>query len=172
MGVHGHQPQVVAPLLGHGIIKAQATDRIPHEVPVQQPERPGGRYGDRPTRPRPAVVAVLVVLGALFAAWVVWAGLGAATPEPGADVSAFRVVSDAEIEVRVVATSGSPERFGCSVQALDRTREVVGVASVTLRPARDGREGRWVTVRTRDRAVTATVGRCSAMDRAAGRGQD
>ncbi len=139
---------------------------------MQQPDRPGGRYGDRPTRPRPAVLALVVVVATLFAAWVVWAGLGAAAPEPGADVTAFRVVSDAEIEVRVAATSGSPERFGCSVRALDRTREVVGVASVTLRPGRDSGEGRWVTVRTRDRAVTATVGRCSAPDGAAGRPQD
>jgi hypothetical protein len=48
------------------------------------------------------------------------------------------------------------------VQALDRTRGVVGVAGVTLQADDPDQRDRWVTVRTRDRAVTATVAGCSA----------
>jgi hypothetical protein len=126
--------------------------------------RPDGRYGDRPGRPRPAVVAAVVVLATAFVSWVVWVALDAADPPPGADVTAFRVVSDTRIEVRVQASPGADigadSELGCSVQALDRTREVVGVAGVSLRPGEADGGGTWVTVRTRDRAVTATVGRC------------
>ena len=126
----------------------------------QQAGRPDGRYGDRRHGPRPSAVALVIVVAALFVGWVVWAALGAADRGPGADVTAFRVSSDDEIEVRVTVTSGGDERFGCSVRALDRTREVVGVAGVELGGGRAGEAQRWVTVRTRDRAVTATVGRC------------
>jgi hypothetical protein len=107
-------------------------------------------------------VALAVALATIFLGWVVWAALGAADPGPGADVTAFRVVSDDEIEVRVTATSRVDGPFDCSLQALDRTREVVGVAAVALGTGREGRTQRWVSVRTRDRAVTATVGRCTA----------
>lgn len=126
--------------------------------------RTDGRYGaPRPGR-RPGTVALVVVLGTLFVGWVVWAALGAADPGPRADVTAFRIVSDDEIEVRVTASTGTDGRFDCSVQALDRTREVVGVAAVALGTGKEGRTQRWATVRTRDRAVTATVGRCTAQD--------
>jgi hypothetical protein len=99
-----------------------------------------------------------------FLSWVVWAALGATAPEADADVTAFRVVSDEKTEVRVTAAPGSAGRFGCSVRALDRTREVVGVGTVTLEPGREAGAERWVSVRTRERAVTATVGRCSSKD--------
>lgn len=124
--------------------------------------RTDGRYGaPRPGR-RPGAVALVVALAAAFLGWVVWAALGAADPGPGAGVTAFKVVSDDEIEVRVTATTRVDVPFDCSVQALDRTREVVGVAAVALGTGGEGRTQRWVSVRTRDRAVTATVGRCTA----------
>ena len=116
---------------------------------MQQPDRPGGRYGDRPTRPRPAVLALVVVVAALFAAWVVWAGLGAAAPEPGADVTAFRVVSDAEIEVRVAATSGSTGALRLQRAGPGPHPGGGGRGQRDLRPGRTAATGRWVTVRTR-----------------------
>jgi hypothetical protein len=159
MGVHRHQPK----LLAHAIIKAQPPDDIPREVPVQQAAaRPEGRYGPPRDRPSRGVVAGVVLVATLFLGWVVWAALGAAAPDVGAEVTGFRVPSDERIDVRVAASPGSSGRFGCRVRALDRTREVVGVAGVTLDGDRPGRSERWVSVRTRDRAVTATVGSCAA----------
>ncbi|MGH8892138.1 MAG: DUF4307 domain-containing protein [Actinomycetes bacterium] len=131
-------------------------------MPVQEPAGPPlRRYAGRASSGRRGAVAAAVVLGVLLAAWVVWAALGAAAPEANAHVTAFRVVSDAEIDVRVTAAAGSVGRFACSVRALDGTREVVGVAAVPLDASREGGTEGWVTVRTRDRAVTATVGRCT-----------
>jgi hypothetical protein len=158
MGMHRHQPE----LLAHAIIKAQPPDEIPREVPVQQAAtRPEGRYGAPGGRPGRGMVAGVVVLASLFLGWVIWAALGAAAPEAGARVTAFEVRSDDLIDVRVGATPGSEGTFGCRVQALDRTRAVVGVAGVTLDADRRGRSERWVAVRTRDRAVTATVASCA-----------
>ena len=119
--------------------------------------RPADRYGEGGRRPPKALVAGLVVLATAFVSWVVWAALGAADRDPGGEVSGFRVVSDERIDVRVRLAVGSEGPLGCTVQALDRTREVVGVAGVELGPKRPER---WVPVRTRERAVTATLGRC------------
>lgn len=122
--------------------------------------RPPGRYGESASRPRPGVVAAVVVLATAFVGWVVWAALGAASPLPLGQVTAFRITSDEEIEVRVRVVDDSDDRVSCGVQALDRTREVVGVARVELPAGGDDSREEWVRVRTRDRAVTATVGRC------------
>ena len=124
--------------------------------------RPAGRYGASSRPPSRGLVATVVVVSAAFLGWVVWAGLGAAAPELRGEVTGFRIVSEATIQVRVAAGAGTSGRFACTVRALDRTREVVGVAGVALDPdSRAGRE-RWVTVRTRDRAVTATLGDCAS----------
>jgi len=123
----------------------------------QSRSRPADRYGEGRRRPPKALVAGVVVLATAFVSWVVWAALAATDRDPGGEVSGYRVVSAERIDVRVRLAAGSHGRLGCTVQALDRTREVVGVAAVRLGP---DRPERWVPVRTRDRAVTATLGRC------------
>jgi len=120
-------------------------------------DAPASRYGDSSTRPRPGAVAAVVVLAAAFVAWVVWAAIGAVDREPRAEVAAFDIASGTSIDVRVRLRSGDGPVV-CTVRALDRTREVVGVADVRLGP---DRADRWVTVRTRDPAVTATLERCT-----------
>jgi len=161
MGVDRHQPQLVA----HGTIIAQATDDIPHEVPVQQASaRPAGRYGERSPRGRRVTVAAAVVLSVAFLAWVLWAALGAASPGVRGEVTAFTVVSDEAIEVTVAVSGGVAGQVGCSVQALSRTREVVGVGDIVLDPSREERDEGRITLRTRDRAVSAVIGRCDAVD--------
>ena len=125
--------------------------------PTSGRERPAGRYRDDGRRPRPGAVAAVVVLAAAFVGWVVWAALGATDRGPQAEVSAFRVESADSMQVRVRLVAGTAARSSCTVQAVDRTREVVGVARVALSPRRPER---WVPVRTRDRAVSATVAGC------------
>lgn len=156
-----HQPQ----LLAHGTIIAQDAADIPREVPVQQDSGlPAGRYGRRSPRAGRPTVAAAVVLSAGFLAWVVWAALGAASPGVRGEVTAFTVVSDEAIEVRVMVSGGDGGPVGCSVQALSRTREVVGARDIVLDPSRaDGEEGS-LTLRTREPAVSAVVGRCAALD--------
>jgi hypothetical protein len=106
-------------------------------------------------------VALVVLLATAFVGWVVWAALGAAAPSAAARVAGFEVTGDDRIEVRVQAAAGSSGRFACRVRALDRSRDVVGVATVRLDADRPRGVERRVTVRTRGRAVTATVGDCA-----------
>jgi len=103
----------------------------------------------------------VVVLATAFVGWVLWAALGAASPDVRGDVTAFTVRSADAITVRVTVGGASEGPVGCSIRALDRDREVVGVGSIVLDPSRPGRREGWVTVRTRDRAVTATLGSCA-----------
>ena len=126
-----------------------------------QPARSGERYGDPRPRGGRGLVAGVVVLATAFLGWVVWAALGAAAPDVRGEVTGFRVQSREAIRVRVAAAPGAPGPLACSVQALDRTREVVGVGEVRLDPASRADRERWLMGRTRDRAVTATVGDCS-----------
>lgn len=123
--------------------------------------RPVGRYGEpRPAGRRRAVVAAAAVATA-FLAWVIWAGLGAARTGPTAQVTAFRILGAAATEAKVTAT-GPAGRIVCAVRALDSTREVVGIGEVSLDPGAESSRERWVTIRTRERAVTAMVGGCTA----------
>jgi len=159
--VDRHQTQLVA----HGTIIAQVAHDIPHEVPVQKPTpRPAGRYGEPSTGGRRGTVAASIVLAAAFFGWVLWAALGAASPGVRGEVTAFTVVSDEAIDVRVAVSGGEDAPVGCSVQALGRTREVVGVGEIVVDPSRTDRGESRVTVRTRDRAVSAVIGRCEAVD--------
>jgi Domain of unknown function (DUF4307) len=122
--------------------------------------RPDGRYGGTAPRRRPGAVAAVVVLATAFVGWVVWAALGAAAPAATGQVVGFRVVSAHELRVSLVV-GGDTGRVICTVQALDRTREVVGVTTATARVGGSGRADARVVVRTRARAVTAVVGGCS-----------
>lgn len=135
-------------------------------MPKRNPP-PADRYGAPPGRPSRWLVAGVVALAAAFVGWVVWAALGAAEPQVRGEVTGFRVRSEKVIEVRVAAVPGSPGPMACTVRALDRTRGEVGVAGVSLDPAATSQRERWVSVRTRDRAVTATIGACSPLRRGA-----
>ena len=129
---------------------------------MQQPARPAGRYGEPAQGRRRATVLGATLLAAAFLGWVVWAAWGAAAPDVRGEGTAFRVRSDDAGAVRVTAAGGAAGGLTCTVRALDRTREVVGVGEVALDADRARGRERWVTVRTRDRAVTATVGTCAA----------
>jgi hypothetical protein len=65
------------------------------------------------------------------------------------------------IEVRLVL-GGNAGPVSCTVQALDRTREVVGVTTARGRVGDGGRAETTVTIRTRARPVTAVVDACTA----------
>src|ERR1700704_5083845 len=105
MRMDRHQPQ----LLAHGTIIADSTDGLAHEGPRRShdgpktvpqgptrfpmsrsaPAGPPGRYDERSRRPRPAVVAAIVVVITVFGAWVLWAALGAASPDVRSELVSF-----------------------------------------------------------------------------------
>jgi hypothetical protein len=122
--------------------------------------RPDGRYGRTAPRRRPGVVAALVVVATAFVGWVVWAALGAAAPAATGEVTGFRVTGPHAVRVSLTV-GGDQGRLSCTVQALDRTREVVGVTTATARVGSSGRAQTTVVVRTRATAVTAVVDGCT-----------
>jgi hypothetical protein len=124
------------------------------------PARPAGRYGDRGRRLRPGPVAAIVVLAAVFAAWVVWAALGAATPDVRSDLLSFRVLGADRVRVRIEVVADARRAVTCTVQAQDRNREPVGVRRLTVPAGTDGTRRVGTTVSTRARAVTAVVVGC------------
>ena len=126
-----------------------------------QTSPPPGRYGDVPRRRRPGVVAAVVVLATGFVGWVVWAALAAAAPEATGQVTGFRVKGPHALEVELVL-GGERGPVACTVQALDRTRDVVGVTTARGRVGASGRVEATVVVRTRARAVAAVVDGCTA----------
>jgi Domain of unknown function (DUF4307) len=124
------------------------------------PARPAGRYGDRGRRPRPLMVAALVVLVAAFGGWVLWAALGAATPDVRSDIVGFRIIDAASMRASIEVSADANRSVTCTVQAQDRSHEPVGVARTTLPAGTDATRHAGVLVRTRSLAVTAVIIGC------------
>jgi hypothetical protein len=124
------------------------------------PVRPAGRYGERPRRLGPAPVAAIVVIATGFLGWVLWAALGAATPDVRSDLVAFRVVSDARATARIEVTADARRSVTCTVQAEDRTREPVGIRRLVVPAGSEGTRRASTSVSTRARAVTVVLVGC------------
>ena len=124
------------------------------------PARPAGRYGDRGGRQRPAMVAAVVVVVAGFLGWVLWAALGAATPDVRSDMLGFRIVDADSVRARIEVSADAQRSVTCTVQAQDRNHEPVGVARTTLPAGADATRRATVVIRTRALAVTAVIVGC------------
>ena len=125
------------------------------------PARPAGRYGERGgRRPRPVMVAALVVLVAAFGGWVLWAGLGAATPDVRSDIVGFRIIDAESMRASIEVSADARRPVTCTVQAEDRNHEPVGVARTTLPSGSAATRHASVVVRTRSLAVTAVIVGC------------
>jgi Domain of unknown function (DUF4307) len=124
------------------------------------PARPAGRYGENSRRPRPLVVAALVVLVASFGAWVLWAGLGAATPDVRNTMLGFRIVGASSVRTSIEVSADAHRTVTCTLQAEDRNHEPVGVARTTLPAGTAATRRANVVVRTRSLAVTVVIVGC------------
>jgi hypothetical protein len=124
------------------------------------PTRPAGRYDDGSKRPRPAAVAALVVLVGGFGAWVLWAGLGAATPEVRSDLLGFRIVNADSVRARIEVSADASRPVACTLQAEDRNHEPVGLVRTTLPAGADATRRAEVVVHTRSSAVTVVIVGC------------
>ena len=120
-----------------------------------------GRYGAAPRRPGPVLVATLVVLATAFVGWVVWAALAASAPAASGQVTGFRVRGPHSLTVEVTM-GGDRGPVSCTIQALDATRDVVGVTTARARVGSSGRVATSVLVRTRAKAVSAVVSDCAS----------
>lgn len=124
------------------------------------PARPPGRYDDGGRRPRAAAVVAIVVLACAFGAWVLWAAVGAATPDVRSELQGFTVLDDSRARVSITATADHRTPVTCTVEAEDRNREPVGVTRVRLEAGAQATRAATSVVRTRSRAVTVVIVGC------------
>lgn len=103
---------------------------------------------------------MVTLLAGAFLGWLGWAALGAATPQTRSNVLGFRVLDDHRLEVRFEVTASRDSAVTCSIQALGRSTDVVGISAVTIGAGRSDRRLARTVVRTRERAVTATLAGC------------
>jgi Domain of unknown function (DUF4307) len=137
-----------------------ATSPIP-EDPLSDPSPLDERYGRRPpASQRRRLVLAMVGVGLLVAAtaalfvWIRVAGSGVSFTVGGYDVR-----SDSQVTVTFTVAKPDGTAVSCRVTAQDRVRDVVGSQDVTL-PAAGSELTRTTTLRTRGRAVVATVDSC------------
>jgi hypothetical protein len=105
------------------------------------------------------VVAAIVIVVTVFGAWVLWAALGAATPDVRSELVSFRVRADG-VRTSFDATGDAHRAISCTLQAEDRDREPVGIRRVTLPPGAEATRRASTFVSTRARAVTVVIVGC------------
>ncbi|MDT3396718.1 DUF4307 domain-containing protein [Streptomyces sp. B1866] len=126
---------------------------------------PSGRYG-RATDERAdrTLKVVGAVLGAGAVAVLGWFGFSYFTSQDvTGQVTAFQVVSDDAVQVRLEVTKGESATGVCTLRALDADHAEVGRKDVTIDQRRDD-VVRVVTVRTTSRATAAELVDCESAD--------
>ena len=134
----------------------QHSQHSPENAPAEH-----ARYRRRSASTRPLlVVGVLVAI--VGVAWVIWAGVHAATRDSGVIPVGYQVVDDSHVQVRYQVQLSRSQATVCTLQAQNSDQTVVGQVNVRLpaRPQGDLTESRRDTVRTTQRAATATVTSC------------
>ncbi len=127
-----------------------------------QPGALDGRYGPATAPGRRRTLRVVGAVAALVAlAWVVWAGLGQARVDVRSDDVGFVIVSDQRVDVTYDVGKDPGRTAVCTLQALDRGKGTVGLATVTIGPARERVTRSTSTVRTSAPAVTGIVRDCA-----------
>ena len=103
------------------------------------------------------IVGVLGV-GAMVAV-VIWYGLAANVGAVVPEVTAYRVVSDSQLEVDYRLTRPADRAVTCTITGLDARKGIVGTVTDEV-PAGESRVQRSVEIRTAQRAVTGVVDSC------------
>jgi len=103
------------------------------------------------------IVGVLGV-GAMVAV-VIWYGLAANVGAVVPEVTAYRVVSDSQLEVDYRLTRPADRAVTCTITGLDARKGIVGTVTDEV-PAGESRVQRSVEIRTAQRALTGVVDSC------------
>ena len=112
---------------------------------------------------RPVLIGAVVLLGVVFLTWLIWAATVHANPVVSGQVSAYRVVSDREIDVTVTVDRPDPSMaVVCNVVAQAADFQAVGALDRLEVPPRAERVVNvTVTLKTLRRATSASVKSCS-----------
>lgn len=128
----------------------------------QQHRRPEGRY-PRPSRgwrPPRWVVAVLIVVGAMLTVWLGWGLIQMDRNKLAWDSDSFTIVSDEEVSVTFRVSKATKAPVRCDVQAQNGQFSIIGVASTRIAADAPRNTEHVVTVKTIERAVSASVAKC------------
>lgn len=123
-------------------------------------ERIAARY---PAKRRRWLIPVVAIPIAAMLVFYLWLSASHSNPALTAQVTAFNVTSDREIEVRLLVDRAQPGVSGqCLVYAQAPNFERVGEAWMPVPASEQEVENLGVTIRTFRLATTASVDRCTA----------
>jgi hypothetical protein len=117
------------------------------------------RYGAPPRWRRPAVIALSVVIGLVFAVWLAWTTFVHATPEAESSLVGWRVVDAHRATAHVDVALRDGVRASCVVRAYAADHTTVGELAFT---PRDGRND--LDIRTERRATSVELIGCTTPD--------
>jgi hypothetical protein len=118
------------------------------------------RYGAPSRGSRPALVALVVALALVGAAWLVWAVAGGGRPAVSSQMVGFRVRGEHAVTATfTVVRRDRAARVSCAVRAVADDHAVVGEASVAVRSGPVTQQVR-ATVRTERRATSVDLVDC------------
>ncbi|MGN0063035.1 MAG: DUF4307 domain-containing protein [Nocardioides sp.] len=144
------------------------TDAVPTPAPdasvnhgAALPSSGGGtdlaaRYGTGPSRWRPLALALLGVLVAGAAAWVVWAMVVHGSPDVDAEMVKFDIVDDHTVEATMDVILGDGVEATCRLRSLAEDKNTVGDLAFTPHEGRN-----TVTVRTERLASSVELLGCT-----------
>jgi hypothetical protein len=121
------------------------------------------RYGRTPrnrARERRLVWTVALGFVAVFAAWVIFAGLDSARGGLQSRDIAFSLLDDHHVDVTFEVSAPVGSTTFCAVQALSEQQAIVGWRVVEIPPADTYTRQFTERVRTVDTAVTGLIYRC------------
>ncbi|AND16964.1 DUF4307 domain-containing protein [Rathayibacter tritici] len=103
---------------------------------------------------------VALAFVAVFAAWVIWAGLDGARGQVDVQDTAHEVVDDRTVTVSFDLTAPVEREVACAVQALNEQSAVVGWLVVEYPASTERFRSHTETVRTTELANTGLISSC------------
>ncbi|AZZ49272.1 DUF4307 domain-containing protein [Rathayibacter rathayi] len=103
---------------------------------------------------------VALTFVAVFAAWVIWAGLDGARGGVDVQDTAHQVVDDRTVSVSFDLTAPAGREVACAVQALNEQSAVVGWLVVKYPASTERFHSHTETVRTTELANTGLISSC------------
>lgn len=112
--------------------------------------------------PKRTWLVVAIILMAIGTPWLMWSAITGANPPVSGTVSAYKVLSDSEIEVTVRVQRPDPSlAVTCTVVSQAVSYETVGQLPVDFAPSTEKIVEQRVVVRTVKRATSASLMGCA-----------
>jgi len=130
------------------------------EWPLTDLDARYGRTRSASRRARVVVIASALAFVAVFAAWLLWAGILGAPAQFQAEDTAHSIVGDSAVDVTWQFTVEPGTDARCAVQALNSTFAIVGWKVVDVPASTQRTRDLTQRVLTTEPAVTGLIYRC------------